>query len=113
MNLSARHRIKSLKNKDDIQKLLAGGKKKPTKYGLFFFSSEERGEKDSLEFAVLIKKSTGIAVWRNYCKRIIREYIRKNYDYFMNFRKVIFLYNYTGKINFHLLETELNKKLNI
>ena len=113
MNISARYRIKSLKNKTDIEKLLAEGIKKPTKYGLFFFGLEQREEGNPVEFAVLIKKTVGIAVWRNYCKRIVREYVRKNYDYFRKFRKVIFLYNYSDKINYHLFEKELNDKLKI
>ena len=113
MNISARHKIFSLKRKDAIEKLLANGLKKHTKYGVFFFDSDHISNNGPIEFAVLIKKNVGKAIWRNYCKRIVREYVRKNNAFFKNFQKAIFLYNYEGKINYNLLEKELNEQLKI
>lgn len=113
MNISVRHNIFSLKRKNDIEKLLANGLKKHTRYGVFFFDLDQKIKNGPVEFAVLIKKNVGKAIWRNYCKRIVREYVRKHNAFFKNFQKVIFLYNYEGKINYNLLEKELNEQLKI
>lgn len=80
-----------------------------TKHGLFFL--EENNRSDLTGFAVLIKKNVGNAVWRNYCKRIVRVYIRKNVDNIKKYQRIMFLYNFEGKITYRALEKEFNKHL--
>jgi len=111
MNISVQHKILSLKRKEDIENLLAIGLKKHTKYGVFFFGIEQKSNDESIKFAVLIKKNVGKAIWRNYCKRIVREYVKNHIELFRNFKETIFIYNYVGQINYDLLEKELNKQL--
>ena len=109
MNLSAQHKIITLKKNADIEEVLSHGKKVHTKHGLFFLYSlrmeNQRG------FAVLIKKRIGNAVWRNYCKRIVREYVRNRIMSLNKYQKIIFLYTYEGKVNYSNLEKEFDKKL--
>lgn len=109
MNLFAQHKIVTIKKETEIKELLSNGKKINTKYGIFFLGNKRKD--DRINFAVLIKKSVGKAVWRNYCKRIIRAYIRNRTDNFLENRQVIFLYTYDSRINYKLLEEEFDKKL--
>ncbi len=111
MNLFAQHKIVTIKKNTEIKELLSTGKKINTKYGVFYLGNKIKD--DRINFAILIKKSVGKAVWRNYCKRIIRAYIRNRIDTFPEKRQVIFLYTYDGKINYKLLAEELDKKLAI
>jgi ribonuclease P protein component len=109
MSISARPEIISIKKNTEIKSLLDKGKKIYTKYGIFFLSREESAL--PISFAVLIKKSVGNAVWRNYCKRIIRVYIRHHFSKFLVFRKIVFLYNFQGKVNYADLTREFTKRL--
>jgi len=109
MNLSDQHKIFVIKKNTEIKEILSKGKKIRTKYGIFFIGLKKTN--NWIEFAVLIKKSTGNAVWRNYCKRIVRAYSRNKIDMFPANRQVIFIYTYEGKINYKLLEEELDKIL--
>jgi len=111
MNSFAQPKIVTIKKNTEIKDLLSTGKKINTKYGLFFIGS--KGKNNQIHFAVLIKKSVGKAVWRNYCKRIVRAYIRNRTDNFFENRQIIFLYTYDGKIKYNLLEEEFDKKLAI
>ena len=111
MNLFAQHKIETIKKNTEIKELLSTGKKINTKYGIFFLGNKRKD--DRIKFAVLIKKSVGKAVWRNYCKRIIRAYIRNRSDNFLEKSQVIFIYTYNGKINYKLLEEEFDKKLTL
>ena len=109
MNLRDQHSIVTIKKNTEIKEILSTGKKIYTKYGIFFIGHKKTDSR--LNFAVLIKKSVGNAVWRNYCKRIIRAYTRKKIDKFPENRQVIFLYTHGGKISYRLLEEEFDKKL--
>jgi ribonuclease P protein component len=109
MNLSVQHKILTLKKNADIEEVLSYGKKIHTKYGLFFLYNLRLEKK--MSFAVLIKKKIGNAVWRNYCKRLVREYVRNRIMSFNKYKKIIFLYTYEGKINYSHLEKEFDKKL--
>ena len=109
MNLRDHHKIVTIKKNTEIKEILSTGKRIHTQYGIFFIGQKRTNNR--INFAVLIKKSVGNAVWRNYCKRIIRAYTRNNIDILPENRRVIFLYNYDGKINYTLLEEELDKKL--
>ena len=62
-------------------------------------------------FGVLIKRSVGKAVHRNYCKRIVREFIRNNLPYFCPFNRIIFLYTYSGNVSFTSLSEEFLRSL--
>jgi len=53
----------------------------------------------------------GNAVKRNYCKRIVREFIRINKHIFGINNKIVFLYNYRGNISFKKLEKEFKETL--
>ena len=81
----------------------------PSKYGVFFIGHNDIPVQ--VRVAVLIKKSVGNAVVRNYCKRIVRAYIRNRIDTFFENGQVIFVYTYTGKTKYNLLEEEFDKKL--
>jgi ribonuclease P protein component len=109
MNLRDHHKIVTIKKNTEIKEILSSGKKIQTKYGIFFLGHKKTD--NQINFAVLIKKSVGKAVWRNYCKRIIRAYVRNKSYKFPEGRQVIFLYTYNGKINYKHLEDEFNKKL--
>ena len=98
-----------IKKNIEIKKILLTGRKIHTKYGIFFI--DHTNTDNRVNFAVLIKKNVGNAVWRNYCKRIVRAYVRKKYDLFTQYSKFLFLYTYDAKINYNLLEKEFDKKL--
>jgi ribonuclease P protein component len=98
-----------IKNNTEIKGILSTGKKIYTKYGIFFLGKNRID--DRINFAVLIKKSVGKAVWRNYCKRIVRAYIRNRTENFIDNRKIIFVYTYDGKVSYKFLEKEFDKKL--
>jgi len=109
MNSHDQHKIVTIKKNTEIRAILSTGKKIYTQYGTFFLGYEKTDNR--IKFAVLIKKSVGNAVWRNYCKRIIRTYIRKNVDRLPENIQIIFLYTFDGKINYSRLEKEFYKKL--
>ena len=81
MNSHAHPKFDVIKKNSEIKELLSQGKKIHTKYGVFFLN--DKSNESRLRFAVLIKKSVGNAVWRNYCKRIVRSYIRNRIDIFI------------------------------
>ena len=109
MNLRVQHKIVTIKKNTEIKEILSTGEKIYTRYGIFFLGKNKTDIR--INFAVLIKKSVGNAVWRNYCKRIIRVYIRNSINILPENRQIIFLYTYNGKINHELLKEEFNKKL--
>lgn len=109
MNSHAHPKIEVIKKNSEIKELLSQGKKVHTKYGIFFLGNNKNA--DHIRFAVLIKKSVGNAVNRNYCKRIVRVYIRNRIKKFFNNSKVIFVYTFKGKINYQNLKEEFDKKL--
>jgi ribonuclease P protein component len=109
MNLHAHPKIVIIKKNSEIRDIFLKGKKIHTKYGVFFL--HEKSYKEQLRFAVLIKKKVGNAVHRNYCKRIVRSYIRNKINKFTENGKVLFVYTYEGKIEYNLLEQEFDKKL--
>jgi ribonuclease P protein component len=109
MNLSDQHKVFTIKKNIEIKAILSTGKKIRTKYGIFFLGQKKTDNR--VDFAVLIKKSTGNAVWRNYCKRIVRAYSKNKIDMFPSNRQIIFIYTYKGKINYNLLEEEFDKNL--
>ena len=109
MNLHDHPKIVTIKKNTEIKEILSSGKRIHTQYGIFFLGKKSTDKR--INFAVLIKKSVGNAVWRNYCKRIVRSYIRNNIEILPENSQVIFLYTYSGKINYTLLEKEFYKKL--
>ena len=109
MSLSAQHNIISIKSNDEIKNLLATGEKVYTKYGIFFLSKSTGLHPPG--FAVLIKRSVGKAVERNYCKRLVREYARTNLALFSKYSRILFLYNFRGKVGFSQLCEEFNRRL--
>lgn len=111
MNSPALPEIINIKKNAEIKELIATSKKIHTRYGLFFLSRESRS--DQIGFAVLIKKSVGNAVRRNYYKRIVRSYFRNNLRRFTKYGNVLFLFNYQGTINFKDLTEEFNKRLRV
>lgn len=78
--------------------------------GILFLHHKD--DADDTKFAVLIKKNTGNAVQRNYRKRIVREYLRKNISRFVpRYNRVIFLYTMPGSIDYQMLTEEIDKKV--
>jgi ribonuclease P protein component len=70
-------------------------------------------EKRVFAYAVLIKKNVAIAVKRNYYKRIVREYIRKNIKKFNGYNNVVFLFNKRCKAKYRDIKNEFDIKLNM
>jgi ribonuclease P protein component len=109
MNSHAHPNIQIIKKNSEIKDLLSQGKKIYTKFGFFFIGNNT--DQKNFRFAILIKKSVGNAVWRNYCKRITRVYIRNRRDKFIKNNLVLFVYTFKGKIRYKLLEEEFDHKL--
>jgi ribonuclease P protein component len=61
---------------------------------------------------VVIKKNIGNAVKRNYSKRLVKEFIRKNINIFCKYNKMVFLYNFKGTVNYKDLDADFKKNLN-
>lgn len=109
MNLSALLKILPIKKDTDIKELMSKSEKIYTKYGLFFLNRDVKI--DQFGFAVLIKKRVGKAVWRNYCKRLIREYMRAHIHIFSRYNRILFLYNYEGAVDYKGLTEEFDNRL--
>ena len=92
MNISKTLNIVTLSNKDEIHHIIKEGQKVYTKFGLVFLYKEN--EKVFKKIGILIKKKSGNAVKRNYIKRIIRQFVRNEYNLLCHYSKIIFLYNY-------------------
>lgn len=107
MNLSKAHRIKSLKRKDEITDILASGKKVRTRYGPIILKRIK--DEKHIYFGILIKKTSGNAVKRNQIKRLIRRFIHQHASLLNLNNRIIFLYSYSGKIDFTSLEIEYLK----
>lgn len=98
MNISKALNIVSLTKKDEIRHILIKGQKIYTKFGLLFLY---KNNNDILsKIGILIKKKSGNAVKRNYIKRIIRQFVCKEYNIISHYNIIIFLYNYKGKISY-------------
>ena len=110
MNLSGLPEIRSLKSRKNIKNILDNGKKTYTRFGIFFFA---KSDSDFINFAVLVKKSIGKAVKRNYCKRIVREYVRLHRAQFKEYNQIIFLYNSNEDTSYNDLKKEFDFKLKI
>jgi ribonuclease P protein component len=111
MSSSVRHKPHTIKRDAEIKDILSGGKRISTRYGVFFYKTEN--QKTSFRYAVLVKKNVGNAVRRNYCKRIVREYIRKRVEKLKIYSNVIFLFIYQGTVSYNDLQEEFDKWLNI
>ena len=109
MNLSGLPEIRSLKSRKIIKNILDNGNKTYTRFGIFFLV---KTDSEFINFAVLVKKSIGNAVKRNYCKRIVREYVRRNKAKFKEYNQIIFLYNSGQNVSFSDLKKEFDFKLN-
>ena len=107
MSSYVRHNLKTIKSQIEIKNLLRTGIKKYTKFGIFFLQKNSDTEKC---YAVLVKKSVGIAVKRNYYKRLIREYIRNNTEIFSDYSKIVFVINKKIDVPFSELKVELDQK---
>lgn len=94
-----------IKSHQEIRNVLHRGRRLSTRYGTFFM---EKFPHTDFRFAVLIKKNVGHAVERNYCKRIVREYLRKNIHRFYPYHTVIFLYKYAGSVSYVSLQSEFD-----
>jgi len=98
MNISKTHNIITLSDKDEINDIIKKGQKVYTKFGLLFLY---KGDNELLKkVGILIKKRTGNAVKRNYIKRIIRQFVRNEYNFLYSYSKIIFLYNYQDKTSY-------------
>ncbi len=110
MILSKTPNIISLKNKKEIQDLLASGRKVYTKYGIIFLKNLP--EATDKRIAILVKKKCGNAVKRNYIKRLLRYFIRKQALLISKNNRVAFLYLYNGKAEYKKIETVYLNALN-
>ncbi len=109
MNSIVRCKTTVIKSNSEIKDILSKRNKIITKYGIFFMDVDKKN--NYYKYAVLIKKQVGNSVKRNYCKRIIREFIRIKANIFKVNNKIIFLYNYKGDISYIELEKEFLSKL--
>ncbi len=110
MILSKTPNISSLKNKKEIQDLLASGRKVYTKYGIIFLKNIPEAVNNKA--AILVKKKCGNAVKRNYIKRVLRYFIREHARLLSNNNRIAFLYLYTGKAEYKKIETIYINALN-
>lgn len=104
MNLSKALNIQSLQNKEEIKHLLKNGQKIYTKFGLIFLQNNPADE--ITKVGILMKRSSGCAVKRNYVKRVIRNFVRNNFTLFKGHNRIIFLYNFIGVISYNQLRDE-------
>jgi len=109
MNISKRHKILSIKNKDEINLVLNNGRKNKTHYGPVFVynDSDELNKK----MAVLVKKNIGSAVKRNYVKRIVRRFICKFPLVLEENNRIIFIYTNSKPVTYSELESEYRRVL--
>ena len=108
MNISKTLNITTLSNKDEIQIIFKKGQKIYNKFGLLFLYSNKRKLR---KVGILIKKQSGNAIQRNYIKRIIKQFVRNQYSAFCAYEKIIFLYNYKGKISYKELNDTYLKSI--
>jgi ribonuclease P protein component len=99
MNISSRHKIFSIGNKDEIKEILANGKKISTRLGPVFLYNENTN--NELRAGILLKKDAGIASIRNYIKRIFRECIRNRYREIKNYNRIILIYTVKRSLNYN------------
>jgi ribonuclease P protein component len=109
MNISKTLNIVSISNKDEIRHILKMGQRVYTNFGLIFLFKDEK--KNLKKIGILVKKKSGSAVKRNYIKRIIRQFIRIEYNQIRHFHQILFLYNFQGKISYK--ELSANYKISL
>ena len=109
MNISKRLNISTLKKKHEIREIMDRGTKVYLKTGLIFLFKKE--DSKDLKAAFLIKKKIGNAVKRNYIKRVLRSILRENYNIFNKYNRIIFLYNYRGRVDFKFIESSIFNRL--
>jgi ribonuclease P protein component len=110
MNISSRHNIVSLKERSEVNTIFEKGKKISTRYGPVFLYKSMTDHRYT-KVAILLKKNTGTAVKRNYIKRIIRNFVRKNRSCLDKYNRIIFLFNSKKTVNYKLLEREYIRAL--
>ncbi len=109
MNLSARpDKYQVIKKRNEIKEILQNGYRIKTRFGNFYLMQGEQGMK---RMAVLIKKHVGNAVQRNYCKRIIRTYIRNTAHQIKQYNDIIFLYTFSGDVTYQDIYEEFSDRL--
>ncbi len=110
MNISKRLNIISITNSKEIKQTLDNSKKIYFKYGILFLKKDSH-LKETLKFAVLVKKHCGNAVRRNYIKRISRNLIVRNITLFKPYNRVIFLFLSKEPFRYNELKNEILKVL--
>jgi ribonuclease P protein component len=104
MNTPTRHKGIDPTNSSNLE-----GKKIRTKYGYLNLSNNPL--LPVFKLRIIIRKGVGNAVYRNYIKRIIREYMRIKRSELMRFNDCVFFYQYKTKINYIDLQNELDVKI--
>jgi len=84
-------------------------KKIRTKYG--YLNLTQNPQHEEFKLRILIKKGTGNAAYRNYIKRIIREYLRHERSKLIFYNDCVFYFHSSDKINYMDLQNELNSKI--
>jgi len=110
MNISNRHKIIILKDRSEINLVFKKGRKVATRFGPVFLYNA-RDDQNYKKVAILLKKSIGTAVKRNYVKRIIRTFIRENRSFFEENNRIIFIYSSKEPVNYKLLKQEYRRTL--
>jgi ribonuclease P protein component len=109
MNISKTLNIVTLSNKDEIHSIMKQGQKVYTKFGLIFLYQDYKINLQKI--GILVKKKSGNALKRNYIKRIIRQFVRNEYNLLCHYTKIIFLYNYQDEISYHELRKPYSNDL--
>lgn len=109
MNISKTHNISTLKKREEIKYVLDNSKKIYTRLGVIFLQHSDNN--DEMKVAILVKKSCGSSVKRNYVKRIIRHFVRDHYRFLKNYNRIIFLYNSREDTGYHKLKDIFLKAL--
>jgi len=108
MSSSDQHKTRIFKKNKEIVHILENGYRLRTRYGNFYLMS---GDHTGHKMAVLIRKQIGNSVQRNYRKRIVREYLRHHFEKIHPYNEAVFLYNFSGNISYHQLQSEFSRRL--
>lgn len=109
MNISSRHNIVSLKEKDEIKKLFINSKKIRLDFGTLFIANQKKDSK--IRVAILVKKVCGNAVQRNKIKRLIRSAIRVNQHLIKKNNRILILYSKKSAVSYRSVESQLTTKM--
>lgn len=100
-----------IKKNDDFNNIIQNGKKITNSFFVIYYLSSKVFKDNEFKIGISVGKKFGNAPNRNYQKRIVREIIKKNYQYVKSNYVVIISKNRCKKQNYQLLENMLIENL--